>query len=186
MTKSRVRSAPPSMQAYARWFVSTTPVISPPSLHAQALVGEGVGDPHVTVGVEADAVRRDEVELRPHAAIGERAVGGDVKGAQAKGHRLSDDERRAVGCDDAAVGKGHVGDDLDDGAGRIEHDEVGRRRGSGHHARRPEVAHHDVEVEAEVADVGESRRPRRPCRSPRTRSRARYREERARRRRDGA
>ncbi|CDZ87957.1 hypothetical protein RHRU231_360077 [Rhodococcus ruber] len=118
---------------------------------------ESVGDPHRTVAVEADAVRRDgrgahrgldrlggqvRSERGPGALPIEPAVGPDVEGGQLVAHALRDDQR-AGGGDHHAVGEAEVGGLDGEGAVRRDADQVGRRdRG---------VA---FEFEAEAAHVG--------------------------------
>ena len=100
-------------------------------------------DPDAALRVQADAIRR-AVELRPHAAVGERSVGVHVERGQARGHGLGDDQRLAVGCDHHAVGKREiVSRNAGIAVGRDE-DQAGVRS----------LVATAEEIEAEMANVG--------------------------------
>ena len=120
-----------------------------------------VGRPDVPLGVEPAAVRADlqlperllqgrdrrrRRELRPHPAVGQRAVVRDRERRVAGARRLPHDQRPAVGGDDRAVREQHLlGHDRRRPV-RIDPDQV-----RGHRVR----ARH--EVEAELARVGDAR-----------------------------
>jgi len=57
------------------------------------------------LGIEADAVRRAVLELRPDAPVGEAAVGLDVEGGEARGERLAG---QYVPSEPAAVDQGRA------------------------------------------------------------------------------
>ncbi len=64
----------------------------------------GIGAPHASLGVEADAIGADGLgQLRPDTAVGEGAVLLDVEGGQAMADRLTDDEGSSVGGNHDAV-----------------------------------------------------------------------------------
>ena len=132
------------------------PVDDVPALgHQHALVGDGVGHPHVAVGVEADPVRRAPRERGPHPAPGELAVVADVEGGEPAGQRLGHDQGLPVGGDDRSVGEGHVlGGDVGR-AVRVDADQGRGRRARGLHQRRlAPFLDEAVEVESEVPHVG--------------------------------
>ena len=150
------RSAPPNMQAKQPRSVGMRSVISPTFDDPHALVMRGIGDPDAARFVEADAVRRDTIEVGPHPTVRQRAVRGDVERGETTAEGLTHDERGSVGRDHGAV---------------REHQVVRRRRhravGSDERERRGLRCFAVGEVEAEVADVGPPRDRRRPCRCSR-------------------
>ena len=110
-----------------------------PSASSAQPSGAKVTAPSIVVGV---AGLGRGLDLRPDAAVGQRAVGLDRERREAGGEGLGDDERAVVG-DDHAVGEPEVlGGDARAAVGVDAHERRGRRVAAAH------------EVEAEVAGVG--------------------------------